>query len=79
MMNQTALIVIKDRGPGIPEDITDALGRRYISRKKGGLGLGVLLSSASIERLGGQVTLLNRPVRGHPPGNSTARFGSDRC
>ena len=55
-----ALILIEDRGPGIPEDITDALGRRYISRKKGGLGLGVLLSSASIERLGGQVTLLNR-------------------
>jgi len=58
------LIVIEDRGPGVPEEIADSLGRSYISRKEGGLGLGVLLSSASIERLDGQVALLNRPGGG---------------
>jgi len=58
------LILIKDHGPGIPGEIVDALGKRYISRKKGGLGLGVLLSSASIERLDGQVALLDRPGGG---------------
>lgn len=58
------MIVIEDRGAGIPEDVAAALGRRYISRKEGGLGLGVLLSSASVERLGGQVTLLDRPGGG---------------
>ena len=56
----TALLVVEDRGAGIPEDIADALGSRFVSRKDGGLGLGVLLSSASIERLGGEVTLHDR-------------------
>jgi len=55
-----ALFLVEDRGPGIPRDVLDRLGRQYISRKAGGLGLGVLLSSASIERLGGSVSLLQR-------------------
>ena len=55
-----ALIVIEDRGEGIPADIAEALGRRFVSRKDGGLGLGVLLGSATIERLDGEVTLLDR-------------------
>lgn len=54
------MMTIEDRGPGIPPAVADALGRQYVSRKEGGLGLGVLLSSASIERLGGQITMLNR-------------------
>jgi two-component system sensor histidine kinase RegB len=58
------LIQIKDRGPGIPVEIVEALGKRYISSKKGGLGLGVLLSNASVERLHGDVTLLDRPGGG---------------
>lgn len=55
-----ALIVIEDRGAGIPADIAEALGRRFVSRKDGGLGLGVLLGSATIERLDGEVTLHDR-------------------
>jgi two-component system sensor histidine kinase RegB len=55
-----ALIVIEDRGEGIPGDIAEALGRRFVSRRDGGLGLGVLLGSATIERLDGEVTLLDR-------------------
>lgn len=58
------LILIKDRGPGIPGEIVDSLGKSYVSRKKGGLGLGVLLSSASIERLNGEVALIDRPGGG---------------
>jgi two-component system sensor histidine kinase RegB len=59
-----ALIVIQDRGVGIPDDIADALGNRFVSRKDGGLGLGVLLSHASIERHDGQVTLHDRKFGG---------------
>jgi two-component system sensor histidine kinase RegB len=55
-----ALIVIEDRGAGIPADVADALGRRFVSRKDGGLGLGVLIGSASVERLDGSVTLRDR-------------------
>jgi two-component system sensor histidine kinase RegB len=51
------LMIIEDRGPGIPVEIVDSLGKKYISRKQGGLGLGVLLSQSSIERLGGEVTV----------------------
>jgi two-component system sensor histidine kinase RegB len=54
---------IEDRGPGIPQDIANSLGKTYITRKRGGLGLGVLLSQASIERLGGEV-LLNEATAG---------------
>jgi two-component system sensor histidine kinase RegB len=55
-----ALIVIEDRGAGIPADVAEALGQRFVSRKDGGLGLGVLVGSASIERLNGSVTLRDR-------------------
>ncbi len=58
------LITIKDHGPGIPVEIADSLGKKYVSRKRGGLGLGVLLSQASIERLGGAVTLKDMPGKG---------------
>jgi two-component system sensor histidine kinase RegB len=58
------LIRVEDRGPGIPPELAESLGKRYVSRKEGGLGLGVLLSSASIERLGGDVTLHDRPGGG---------------
>ncbi|MDX2429259.1 MAG: ATP-binding protein [Xanthomonadales bacterium] len=53
-------IVIEDHGPGIPADIAGSLGKTSISRKQGGLGLGVLLGQASIERLGGEVKLADR-------------------
>lgn len=53
-------IVIEDRGPGIPAEIAGSLGKTSISRKQGGLGLGVLLGQASIERLGGEVKLADK-------------------
>jgi two-component system sensor histidine kinase RegB len=55
--DECLLIVIEDHGPGIPAEIADSLGKTHISKKQGGLGLGVLLSHASIERLGGSVTM----------------------
>ena len=50
-------ITIEDHGPGIPAEIADSLGKTSISRKQGGLGLGVLLGQASIERMGGEVKM----------------------
>ena len=58
------LFIIEDHGPGVPREIADRLGKAYISRKEGGLGLGVLLSQASVERLGGKVTLTGLSGRG---------------
>jgi len=51
------LIAIEDQGPGIPDEIAGSFGKTSISRKQGGLGLGVLLGQASIERMGGEVKL----------------------
>lgn len=53
-------IVIEDHGAGIPAEIADSLGKTSVSRKQGGLGLGVLLGQASIERLGGEVILTGK-------------------
>ena len=50
-------ITIADHGPGIPAEIAGSLGKTSISRKQGGLGLGVLLGQASIERMGGEVKM----------------------
>ena len=63
-LEDEVLIIIEDRGPGIPAEIAASLGSQYISRKEGGLGLGILLSSATIERLDGTVALINRSEGG---------------
>lgn len=62
--NEAILVIIDDHGPGIPAEIADSLGKTYISRKQGGLGLGVLLSQASIERLGGEVSMTSMVGKG---------------
>lgn len=53
----SVFFIIEDKGAGIPPEIIDQLGKTSITGKQEGLGLGVLLSQASIERLGGEVTL----------------------
>ena len=54
---EAVFFIIEDKGAGIPPEIADQLGKINITHKREGLGLGVLLSQASIERLGGEVTL----------------------
>jgi two-component system sensor histidine kinase RegB len=53
-------IEVRDRGPGISEDAASRAGRGLFSTKTGGQGIGLLLANATIERLGGSVTLFNR-------------------
>lgn len=57
-------ITIEDHGSGIPAEIAAKLGKMQVSRKQGGLGLGMLLSQASIKRLGGEVTITSMPGSG---------------
>jgi len=52
-------ISIKDDGPGIPSDVMEKLGEPFISRRKEGMGLGIFLANAAIERLGGSIEMLN--------------------
>jgi two-component system sensor histidine kinase RegB len=56
--------IIKDSGPGIDEDITAHLGKSFISTKTKGLGIGFLLTQATINRYGGTVSLHKRNPQG---------------
>ncbi len=55
---------IKDSGAGIAEEVTAHLGKSFISTKTKGLGIGLLLTQATINRHGGTVSLHNRVPRG---------------
>jgi len=55
---------VRDQGPGFPQYVLEHIGQPEISSKSSGNGLGLFLSSAVIERLGGRMELLNRPEGG---------------
>jgi two-component system sensor histidine kinase RegB len=51
---------ISDRGPGLSAALISQLGRQPVSTKQEGLGVGLFISHATIERLGGGLTIGNR-------------------
>ena len=59
-------VEILDRGPGLQSETAQRLGEAFFSTKTGsggrprGIGIGLFLSNATIERLGGRVELFNR-------------------
>lgn len=53
-------IEILDSGAGIAPGIMPLAGKQPVTTKKNGYGVGLLLANASIERLGGQVSVFNR-------------------
>lgn len=59
-------VEILDHGPGIDAASTLRIGQAFFTTKKdsGGLGIGLFLSNATIERFGGKVELLKRPQGG---------------
>lgn len=58
------LIEILDDGPGIDATLAERLGKTFIRSDKGGLGIGLFLSNATIERFGGKAELLPRESGG---------------
>lgn len=61
---QTMTWIIEDDGPGITDEVSKHLGKSFISTKNKGLGIGLLLTQATINRHGGTVTLHNREPHG---------------
>jgi two-component system sensor histidine kinase RegB len=57
-------IVIKDEGPGLTHTQLETLGEPVKSSKDSGLGIGMHLSKASIEHIGGSIGWQNRKTRG---------------
>jgi len=48
---------IRDHGEGLSREVAEQLGTRIASTKEGGMGVGWVLSQATINRLGGSVSL----------------------
>jgi len=57
--DQEVLIDIRDHGDGVPMAVADQLGETFISTKSKGMGIGLFLTHATINRLGGGVSLYN--------------------
>jgi two-component system sensor histidine kinase RegB len=55
-----ATIDILDRGPGLNTHVTNHLDQPKISQKEFGMGLGLFLAHATIQRLDGEITLTKR-------------------
>lgn len=61
---EEVIIDIRDHGPGVALSIADQLGETFVSTKSKGLGIGLFLTHATINRLGGGVSLYNHPDGG---------------
>ena len=57
-------IDIRDHGPGVALGIADQLGDTFVSTKSKGLGIGLFLTHATINRFDGGVSLYNHPQGG---------------
>jgi two-component system sensor histidine kinase RegB len=59
--DETDLIIdILDRGPGLQRQVTNHLYQPKTSEKEFGMGLGLFLAHATIQRLGGEIILTDR-------------------
>lgn len=58
------LFEVLDRGPGLSREVAALAGDVPISTKAEGLGIGLLLTHATIEQLGGEVAVFDRPGGG---------------
>lgn len=56
----TLTIAIHDRGPGLTPELAAQAGKAIFTTKGTGLGIGLLLANATIERFGGEVWMVNR-------------------
>ncbi len=57
-------IKIIDTGPGVSQEIVENPGRKMLSTKKSGMGVGLYLATSTIQRLGGNLVLSNLPEGG---------------
>lgn len=55
---------VSDRGAGLDPAVRDEIGLRVVSTEDRGLGIGLLLSRAALQRFGGQLDIQNRSTGG---------------
>jgi len=56
---QLLQLQIRDFGPGFPDEIVKLAGKQPVVSSKQGLGVGLFLTSTTINRLGGNITFSN--------------------
>jgi two-component system sensor histidine kinase RegB len=61
---ERATLRIIDHGPGIAPTVSERLGKAPVTTKEQGLGVGLFLAFATIERLGGHIKMAPRPEGG---------------
>ena len=65
---ETAVILVEDRGPGVPQELLPRLFERFVhggdAPRHGGLGLGLYISHRIVTAHGGTITAENRPGGG---------------
>jgi two-component system sensor histidine kinase RegB len=57
-------LAVKDQGAGLDPAVRDDVGLRAVSTKEHGLGIGLLLSRAALQRFGGRLELKDAPRGG---------------
>ena len=59
-------IEVRDRGVGMPREVLDRVGEPFFTTKPPGrgMGLGLFVSRAMIERLGGELRVDSAPTEG---------------
>jgi two-component system sensor histidine kinase RegB len=57
-------LAVLDNGGGLDPAVRDEVGLRILSTKDRGLGIGLLLSRAALQRFGGNLELRSRPAGG---------------
>ncbi len=57
-------LIVKDNGPGIPEDIIDKIFDPYYSTKAGGTGLGLTICHSIVTQHGGEISAISKPGDG---------------
>jgi two-component system sensor histidine kinase RegB len=62
--SNTLEIVVMDHGAGLDPALRDEIGLKVVSTKQRGLGIGLLLSRAALQRFGGRLELTSRPAGG---------------
>lgn len=72
--DQEVRIAVRDHGPGIDPALAQRLGKPVIRADRGGLGIGLMLGRAAVERCGGRLELRN-----HPQGGALAQMHLPRA
>ena len=58
--DSTFVLRILDRGSGIPSSVRERIGRRRVTTRDNGNGVGLLITHAVIDRFGGAIEILER-------------------